>query len=112
MSCSKPYTVIPAAAERSKLLAAVIAVAVAVGGCGSGNVAGVSGPAVFATHCATCHSLTGHSVAQQQGGDLRGLRLPRSELLQYSAEMPRVDGPLTERELAAVVSYVQSVERR
>ena len=99
--------------ERVAASAAVaLGLAATLAGCGSGIVAGPSGPAVFATHCATCHSLSGRSVPQQQGGDLRHLRLPRSELLQYTAEMPRVDGALSRRELDAVVSYVQSVERR
>jgi mono/diheme cytochrome c family protein len=87
-------------------------VAAGISGCGSGGVAAVSGPAVFATHCATCHSISGSSTPRQQGGDLKSLRLPRSELLQYAAEMPVLHSRLTARELRAVVSYVQSAQQR
>jgi mono/diheme cytochrome c family protein len=102
--------------ERSAPAAArgalALGLAVALAGCGGGTVARVSGPAVFADHCATCHSLSGHSAPKQQGGDLRNLRLPRQDLLQYSAEMPPVHGRLNGRELRAVVAYLQWVERR
>jgi len=98
---------------RSALLAATAAlVAAAISGCGSNGVAAVSGPAVFATHCAICHSISGSSTPHQQGGDLRSLRLPRGELLQFAAEMPVIHSRLTARELRAVISYMQSVERR
>lgn len=83
-----------------------------VGGCGSVTVAGVAGPVVFATHCATCHSLSGRSAPSQQGGDLKDVRLPRSDLIQLTAEMPPLHGRLTARELRAVVAYLQAVERR
>lgn len=95
-------------------LRAVIALGLttSVAGCGVGTVARVSGPAVFATHCETCHSLSGSATPRQQGGDLKNLRLPHSDLLQLTAEMPPRHGRLTARELRAVVAYVQSVERR
>lgn len=98
---------------RSVLLAAAAGlVAVAISACGSSGVAAASGSAVFASHCAICHSISGSSTPHQHGGDLKGLRLPRSELLQYAAEMPVLHSRLTPRELRAVVSYVQSAERR
>ncbi len=67
---------------------------------------------MFAVHCATCHSLSGRSTPRQQGGDLKNLRLPRAELIQFTAEMPPVHGRLSARAVLAVVSYLQSVERR
>jgi mono/diheme cytochrome c family protein len=100
-------------ARSTRRAASALVIAATVAGCGGGGaVAGISGPAVFVNHCATCHSLSGSSAPQQQGGDLRHLRLPRAELLQYSAEMPPVHGRLSPPELRAVVSYLQSVERR
>jgi mono/diheme cytochrome c family protein len=84
--------------------------AIALAGCGTDAGGGVSGAAVFANHCQACHSISGHSAPRQQGGDLRGLRLPRAELLQFTAEMPVLHRRLTERELQAVVSYLQAVE--
>ena len=91
---------------------AALLAAGAVAGCGSAGSRAVSSAALFATHCGACHSLTGSSTPRQQGGDLKRLRLPRSELLQFTAEMPVMHGPLTPRELRAVVSFLQSVERR
>ena len=67
---------------------------------------------MFAAHCEACHSLSGSSAPHQQGGDLKNLRLPHSDLLQLTAEMPPLHGRLTARELRTVVAYVQSVERR
>ena len=93
-------------------LVAAALVAAAISGCGSGGVAAASGSAVFASHCAICHSISGSSTPHQQGGDLEGLRLPRSELRQFTAEMPVIHSRLTARELRAVVGYVQSAERR
>lgn len=89
-----------------------LGLAATLAGCGARTVAGVSGAVVFTTHCASCHSISGRSLPRQQGGDLRGLRLPRSDLVQLTAEMPPVHGRLTGRDLRAVVAYLQSVERR
>lgn len=89
-----------------------LGLAASVAGCGAVTVARVSGPAVFAMHCETCHSLSGSSSPKQQGGDLKNLRLPRNDLLQLTAEMPPLHGRLTARELRAVVAYVHAVERR
>ncbi len=89
-----------------------LGVATSIAGCGGGMAARVSGSAVFATHCEACHSISGSSAPHQQGGDLKNLRLPHSDLMQLTAEMPTIHGGLTARELRAVVTYVQSVERR
>ena len=86
--------------------------AAGVSGCGSSGVAAVSGRAVFRTHCEFCHSLSGSLMPRQQGGDLKILRLPRRELVQFTREMPVHHSRLTARELQAVVSYVQSAEQR
>jgi mono/diheme cytochrome c family protein len=72
----------------------------------------MAGKALFAVHCSFCHSLSGSPSPRQQGGDLKGLRLPRRELLQFAAEMPVVHGPLNPAQLRAVVDYVRSVEDR
>lgn len=84
--------------------------AVAISGCGSG--AKVSGRAVFAADCAVCHSISGSSAPTQQGGDLRGLRLPRNDLVQYTVEMPVLNKPLNRAQVRAVVDYMQSIERK
>ena len=100
------------------LYAVAVAVAVAVAalaGCGgsngpSGPARGPSGQAVFVRACQSCHSLSGHSSASQQGGDLRRFRSTRAQLVQFTREMP-VRRPLTTAELRAVVAYVRAVEQ-
>ena len=62
-------------------------------------------------HCETCHSISGSSTPRQQGGDLKNLHLPHSDLIELTEEMPPLHGYLTARELQAVVRYVESVER-
>jgi mono/diheme cytochrome c family protein len=93
-------------------VAIVIATAVAAAGCGASTPPALSGSALFNTHCATCHSISGTAAPRQQGGDLRHLHLPRVELLQLTAEMPAIHGRLTARELRSVVSYLQRIEDR
>lgn len=83
--------------------------AAGLSGCGGTTV---SGRTVFANHCEVCHSVSGSSSPEQQGGDLRGPQLPRDELLQYTAEMPAVNGRLSSAQIRAVVGYLRSVERR
>jgi mono/diheme cytochrome c family protein len=95
---------------RSNVVIAVL-VAAALGGCGSGS-AQVSGPAVFAAHCAICHSISGSPAPEQQGGDLGQEHLPRSQLVQFTVEMPVVHRSLTSAELRAVVGYLQKAQRR
>jgi mono/diheme cytochrome c family protein len=111
----------------SVVLAALVAVA--LGGCGSGSGSGsgsssnashspaiagptVSGRAVFDAHCEVCHSISARSTPEQQGGDLRGLHLPRRELVQFTVEMPIVRSRLTAAQVRAVVDYMQAVARR
>lgn len=103
------------AAATAALLAA------AIGGCGGGSAgnsrggiehATVSGRVVFAQHCAVCHSISGRLSRGQQGGDLRGLHLPRNELVQFTVEMPVIRRPLHSREVQAVVDYMQALARR
>ena len=87
--------------------------AICLAACGSASgPPPVSGQAVFARHCSTCHSLSEPATARQQGGSLQGYRLSRAELTQYAAEMPAIHGRMNARELHAVVSYVLSVQRR
>ncbi|MDE3134412.1 MAG: c-type cytochrome [Acidobacteriota bacterium] len=102
---------VPTLGRRTQAGVLATLLAATLSACGSG-AATVSGASVFSAHCAVCHSLSGHSSPQQQGGDLRRLRLPRGELLQYAAEMPLVNGRLTAPELRAVVAYLRAVERR
>ena len=90
----------------------VLALTASVAGCGSSRPAPISGSAVFSRHCSTCHSISGTAAPRQQGGDLRNLHLPRVELVQLIVEMPPVHGPLTARELHAVIDYLQAMERR
>ncbi len=99
------------ALRRPGIAIAGTAVLLAAGISGCGGTA-VSGRTVFANHCEVCHSISGSSSPEQQGGDLRGPRLPRNDLVQYAAEMPAVNGRLTAVEIRAVASYLQSVERR
>jgi mono/diheme cytochrome c family protein len=87
----------------------VALLAAGISGCGGATV---SGRTVFANDCQVCHSISVASSPAQQGGDLRHLRLPRSELLQYAAEMPALNGRLSTADRAAVVGYLQAVERR
>lgn len=105
--------------RRATVLAAVAAVlavaAIALAGCG-----GSSGPApsptrpaaraLFAHACGGCHSLIGHNLPKDQGGDLLGARLPRAVLAQYAREMP-VPHPLTAAQLRTIVDYVLAVQR-
>lgn len=105
---------------RSALAAAAL-VAALISGCGAGSAPSheptvptraVSGRTVFAEHCAICHSISGRLYRTQQGGDLRGLHLPRSELVQFTVEMPVIRRPLRTREVQAVVDYMQAMARR
>ena len=88
--------------------------AAAISGCGGGTSGGpsVSGQAVFADHCEICHSIAASSSPEQQGGDLRGLRLARNELVQFTVEMPVIHRRLSAAEVQAVVNYMQSKARR
>jgi mono/diheme cytochrome c family protein len=87
--------------------------AAAISGCGgTSGGASVSGQAVFADHCEICHSISRSSSPEQQGGDLRGLRLPRNELVQFTVEMPVIRRRLSAAEVQAVVNYMQSKARR
>jgi mono/diheme cytochrome c family protein len=79
---------------------------------GSGSGGAVTGSALFAEHCAICHSVSGNRYSRKDGGDLRHLHLPRYELVQFTAEMPAVHGRLTGAQVQTIVSYLQSLARR
>jgi mono/diheme cytochrome c family protein len=85
---------------------------VAVVGCG-GSLARrtESGQAVFSQECGSCHSLSGRQTVRQQGGDLRGLTVPRAILLQFAAEMP-LPHRLSRAEGNALLNYILSVQRQ
>jgi mono/diheme cytochrome c family protein len=94
------------------LVTACLAAAAGIAGCGgSAGSRSVSGRAVFAQECASCHSLTGHDDPRHQGGDLRGFRASRAQLTQFAAEMP-VRHALSAAQLSAVVSFVRASETR
>jgi mono/diheme cytochrome c family protein len=95
----------------SRLLAAAAACAT-LAGCGGGGAAGPPrGRTVFAQACSACHSLSGADDPRRQGGDLLAFHASRTQMTQLTDEMP-VRHPLTDPELAAVVSYVMGVEQR
>ncbi|MBV9196903.1 MAG: cytochrome c [Solirubrobacterales bacterium] len=83
----------------------------AIAACGSGAPARpVSGAEVFAQQCSACHSLIGNESLHRPGGDLVGYRMTRTELIEFTREMP-VKRSLSRAELAAVVAYVQAAQR-
>jgi mono/diheme cytochrome c family protein len=91
-------------------LAALVALAAAVSGCGSGQTRGApEGHALFQQACGACHTLTGHNDPRHQGGDLLGFHSTRTQMLQLVSEMP-VRHPLNRAELDAVVRYVMALE--
>ena len=92
--------------------ALLLALPASVGGCGSIRPAQISRSAVFITPFLDFEPRSAVAAPSQQGGDLRNLHLPRIELFQLTVEMPPVHGPLTARELRAVVDYLQAIERR
>jgi mono/diheme cytochrome c family protein len=73
---------------------------------------GATGRRVFGEACLACHSISGHSAASQQGGDLRSFRSSRDQLRELTAEMPVLHHRLSRAELSAVVAYVAAVEAR
>jgi mono/diheme cytochrome c family protein len=122
----------------SRAAVAAVALAIVIGGCGSsgkhrsssgtgkatgsgaitlrrpgsGSGANVSGRALFAEHCAICHSISGNPYSRKDGGDLRGLQLSRVELVQFTAEMPAAGGRLTGAQVQAVVDFLQALALR
>jgi mono/diheme cytochrome c family protein len=91
-------------------LAAALAAA-SLAGCGGGSPAApVSGAEVFSRSCSACHSLIGNESRHRIGGDLRGYRMSRQELTEFTREMP-VKRSLSRAELAAVVRYVGAAQR-
>jgi len=58
-----------------------------------------------------CHSLTGHASARQQGGDLLGFQMTRSQMLEFVREMP-VPHRLSSAQEKTVADYVRAAEAR
>lgn len=86
--------------------------ALALAGCGASSTATVSGAsALFSRHCSVCHTIGTKASRSQMGGDLAGWSLPRSELAEYIAEMPKHRGALSRSDVNELVSYVASFER-
>jgi mono/diheme cytochrome c family protein len=92
------------------LLAAVAGLA----GCGRRSVETGSqtrrAQELFASNCSACHSLIGNESRHPLGGDLVGYRLTRSQLLEFTREMP-TRRALTSSELNTLVDYVLEIEQ-
>lgn len=97
---------------RPGLRIAALAVAVVAAGCGSPpSQPGATGRALFAEDCAVCHSLTGHASPGQQGGDLLGFQMTRSQMLEFVREMP-LPHRLSSTQQETVAGYVRAAEAR
>jgi mono/diheme cytochrome c family protein len=83
-------------------------------GCGGGGGGTLSqtrkAQALFASNCGACHSLIGNESRRRQGGDLVGYRLTRSQLLEFTREMP-TRRTLNSSELNTLVDYVLEIEQ-
>src|SRR5512142_156842 len=101
--------------RHESLFALLVAAAVAgLTGCGGGGKGIMSqtrkAQALFDSNCSACHSLIGNESRRRQGGDLVGYRLTRSQLLEFTREMP-TRRALTSSELNAIVDYVLEIEQ-
>ncbi|HEY3776317.1 MAG TPA: cytochrome c [Solirubrobacteraceae bacterium] len=83
-----------------------VALSVLLGGCGA---ASPSGRRLFGRDCGACHTLSGIDSPSHQGGDLLGVKLSRTVLLQFMHEMP-VRPPPSSSQLRAVADYILSVQ--
>jgi hypothetical protein len=99
---------------RHRTLFVLLAAVACLTGCGGGGGRKVSewrkAQALFASRCGACHSLIGNESRHRQGGDLVGYRFTRSQLLEFTREMP-TGRPLTSSELYTLVDYVLEVEQ-
>ncbi len=87
-----------------------VAASVVLLGCGGASRSPpAGGRTLFAEDCGGCHSLIGNESLRRQGGDLRGYRFSRRDLLEFVREMP-VRHPLSPVQLAAIVRYVSGEE--
>lgn len=94
----------------SLLVAVVLGCATAA--CGGGHARRQpDGQALFASACGACHTLSGVNAPMHQGGDLLGLHVSRSILLQFAREMP-VRRPLTRAQLTTVTDYILALQQR
>jgi mono/diheme cytochrome c family protein len=109
---------------RTAPIAATLAIAGALAGCGSATPSRpggssqsrsgapshpASGAKVFSEQCSVCHSVIGNESLHRQGGDLLGYRLTHQQLVLQVRQMP-VKRPLSQAELDAVVQYVWSLQ--
>jgi mono/diheme cytochrome c family protein len=99
---------------RHRTLLSLLAAVAGLTGCGGEGGGTVSqttkAQALFASHCSACHSLIGNESRRRQGGDLVGYRFTRSQLLEFTREMP-TRRPLSSSELNTIVDYVLDVEQ-
>jgi mono/diheme cytochrome c family protein len=97
---------------RPGLRIAALAIAAVAAGCGSSaGQPRATGRALFAEDCAVCHSLTGHASPRQQGGDLLGFQMTRSQMLEFVREMP-ISHRLSSAQQETVADYVRAAEAR
>lgn len=92
--------------------AAVLAVGVAVAGCGSAaTTRSRTGGRLFAAACAACHTIDGREDPRRQGGDLLHLRIGAAALREFTTEMP-VPHRLSATQVSRIDAYVLALERR
>jgi mono/diheme cytochrome c family protein len=97
---------------RWRTLLVTVALAFAIAACGGAEASPPSqGKRLFSEDCAVCHTLTGVNSPSHQGGDLLRAQMSRSDLLQFTREMP-VRHALSQAQLATVADYVLAVQRR
>jgi mono/diheme cytochrome c family protein len=96
---------------RHGTLFVLLAAVAGLTGCGGGGLSQTrKAQALFASNCNACHSLIGNESRHRQGGDLVGYLLTRSQLLEFTREMP-TRRPLTSSELNTLVDYVLELEQ-
>ena len=98
---------------RHRSVFALLAAVAGLTGCGGGarTMSQTRKPqALFDSNCSACHSLIGNESRRRQGGDLVGYRFTRSQLLEFTREMP-TRRALTSSELNTIVDYVLEIEQ-
>ncbi len=89
-----------------------VGLAFAVAACGGTAASPAShGKRLFSQDCGACHTLTGVNSPSHQGGDLLRAHMSRSDLLEFTREMP-VRHALSPAQLATVADYVLAIQRR
>jgi mono/diheme cytochrome c family protein len=108
--------------SRSRASLALVVAATALAGCGGsghqpaprsglGAAPVAEGPRIFASACASCHTLTGADAGRKPGGDLAGFRLSERLMISFARIMP-ANPRLSGAQIRAVSAYVVAVENR